>query len=189
MKKFLISAFFVVSFGAYATYNFFTSTTNAQQTSSSNSGATPVIITNTPSGSAPPTNTTPTPVTTVPATVKTTPTKTVTSTPTPTPVVTVPKVPTGQYVNGTYTGSVADAYYGNIQVEAVISGGKLTNVIFLQSPGDRSTSRYINQQAMPQLKAEAIQAQSANVDGVSGASDSSAAFKESLASALSQAKA
>jgi uncharacterized protein with FMN-binding domain len=100
-----------------------------------------------------------------------------------------PAAAKGQYTDGTYTGTAANAYYGNIQVAATISGGKLTNVTFLQYPNDRSTSRFINQQAMPQLKAEAIQAQSANVDGVSGASDSSGAFKESLASALSQAQA
>ena len=115
-----------------------------------------------------------------------TPSKTPTqSAPPPTPA---PK-PKGQYVDGTYTGSVADAYYGNIQVEATVSGGKLTNVTFLQYPSDRSTSRYINSQAMPLLRQEAISAQSANVDGVSGATDSSQAFIESLSSALAQAKA
>jgi uncharacterized protein with FMN-binding domain len=74
-------------------------------------------------------------------------------------------------------------------VKATISGGKLTDVTFLQYPNDRNTSVYINQQAMPQLRAEALQAQSAKVDGVSGASDSSAAFVQSLASALAKAKA
>ena len=185
MKKFLISAFFVVAFGAYATYSNFTNTTNAQQvvavtnTTPSNSSGSAFSVSTTAAGSPPPVNTTsaPTKKTVVPVTVA----------PTPVHTVTVPKAPTGKYVDGTYTGSAANAYYGNIQVEAVISGGKLTNVVFLQSPSDRSTSRFINQQAMPELKAEAIQAQSANVDGVSGASDSSAAFKESLSSALSQA--
>jgi len=93
----------------------------------------------------------------------------------------------GQYKNGTYTGSAADAFYGNIQVQAVISGGKITDVIFLQYPNDRGTSVMINQQAMPYLKQEAIAAQSANVDIVSGATDSSQAFIQSMQSALSQA--
>ncbi|MDR3571670.1 MAG: hypothetical protein P4L81_05775 [Candidatus Pacebacteria bacterium] len=120
------------------------------------------------------------------ASASTQPSKT-TSTPTqaqPTPVA----KPKGQYVDGTYTGSVANAYYGNVQVQAVISGGKLVNVVVLQYPNDRSTSRYINQQAMPILVSEAISAQSANINGVSGASESSPAFAQSLASALSQAK-
>nr|MBI5455512.1 FMN-binding protein [Candidatus Levybacteria bacterium] len=94
----------------------------------------------------------------------------------------------GQYRDGSYTGSVEDAYYGNIQVQAIITGGKITDVIFLQYPNDNKTSRYINGQAMPLLKQEAIQIQSANVSGVSGASATSPAFIASLINALNQAK-
>lgn len=96
--------------------------------------------------------------------------------------------PRGQYKDGTYTGNTADAFYGNIQVQAIVSGGKLTDVRFLQYPNDRRTSIEINTQAMPMLRQEAIQAQSANVNIISGASDTSAAFIQSLGSALSQAK-
>lgn len=94
----------------------------------------------------------------------------------------------GQYKDGTYTGTSADAYYGYIQVKAVISGGKLTDVIFLDHPNDRRESIEINSQAMPLLKQEAIQAQTAQIDGVSGATDTTQAFIESLNSALNQAK-
>src|ERR1035437_6624828 len=66
--------------------------------------------------------------------------------------------------DGQYTGSAADALYGNIQVMAVIQGGKITDVQFLQYPSDRSNSVRINQQAMPYLKQEAITAQSSQVD-------------------------
>ncbi len=93
----------------------------------------------------------------------------------------------GQYKDGTYTGSVEDAYYGNVQVQVTISGGQISDVQFLQYPNDRSTSRIINGQAMPYLKQEAIQAQSANVAGVSGATDTSQAFVASLINALNQA--
>lgn len=110
----------------------------------------------------------------------------------PTPTTSVPATPApkqvGQYKDGTYTGSLADAYYGMVQVEATISGGKISNVTFLQYPNDRSTSRYINSRAIPLLTQEAISAQSANVSGVTGASDTSAAFVESLSNALDQAK-
>ncbi len=94
----------------------------------------------------------------------------------------------GQYKDGTYTGSVQDAFYGNIQVQAVVSGGRITAVNFLQYPNDNGTSQYINSQADPMLAQEAIQAQNANVDIISGASDSSMAFQASLTDALSQAK-
>ena len=91
------------------------------------------------------------------------------------------------YKDGTYTGSVEDAYYGNVQVQAVIQGGKIKQVKFLQYPNDRPNSVAINQQAIPYLQQEAIQAQSAHVSGVSGATDTSIAFVQSLSSALSQA--
>ncbi len=98
-----------------------------------------------------------------------------------------PGVPKGKFADGTYTGSPADAFYGTIQVQATVRNGLLADVQFLQYPNDRDTSRQINGQAMPYLKSEAIQAQSAQVDIVSGATDSSLAFQESLASALQQA--
>ena len=103
--------------------------------------------------------------------------------PLPSPVTTVQ----GQYRDGTYTGSVADAYYGYVQVQAIVSGGKLTNVVFLQHPSDNRTSQNINNQAMPYLTQEAIQAQSAKVNTISGASATSGAFIQSLQAALKQA--
>lgn len=94
---------------------------------------------------------------------------------------------TGSYKDGTYTGSVADAYYGNVQVRATIRSGKITNVTFLQYPDTHATSVEINQQAMPYLQQEAIKAQSSNVNIISGATYTSQAFIQSLGDALSQA--
>lgn len=95
--------------------------------------------------------------------------------------------PRGPYRDGTYTGSVADAYYGNVQVQATIQNGFITDVQFLDYPQDRGTSIYINSQATPLLRQEAIQTQNAQVDTVSGATETSGAFRQSLGSALSQA--
>ncbi len=92
-----------------------------------------------------------------------------------------------QYKDGTYDGDIADAYYGNIQVEVDIKDGQITDVRFLQYPNDRRTSVEINNQAMPYLRQEAIKAQSSRVNVVSGASDTSAAFIQSLSSALAKA--
>ena len=94
----------------------------------------------------------------------------------------------GLYKNGQYNGNIADAYFGNVQVKAIIQSGKLADVQFLSYPNDRNHSISINKYAMPILKSEAIQAQSAKVDIVSGATISSNAFIDSLSSALSQAK-
>ena len=96
--------------------------------------------------------------------------------------------PTSPYKDGTYTGNQADAFYGNIQVQTVISNGKISDIQFIQYPNDRARSIAINTLAIPSLKQEAIQAQNANVNIVSGATDSSNAFIQSLSSALSQAK-
>ena len=94
----------------------------------------------------------------------------------------------GQYKDGSYTGSVADAFYGNVQVRATVSGGKLTDVAFLQYPSEQGHSLEISNYAMPILKSEAITAQSANVDIVSGATQTSEAFQQSLAAALALAR-
>lgn len=108
---------------------------------------------------------------------------------TPAPVPTpAPQKPIGLFANGSYTGNAADAYYGTVQVKAIVKNGQLADVQFLQYPNDRSNSQYINSQAMPLLIQEAIQAQSAQVDGVSGATFTSQAFEQSLATALTLAK-
>lgn len=93
----------------------------------------------------------------------------------------------GRYKDGEYTGLVVDAFYGNVQVKTIINNGYISDVQFLNYPQDRSNSVVINTQAMPILKQEAIQVQSANIDIVSGATATSKAFIESLQSALSQA--
>ena len=107
--------------------------------------------------------------------------------PTPAPTIIIP-VSSGLYRNGSYTGAVADASYGYVQVTAVISGGKLTDVKFLDYPQDRQTSLQKSMRAMPILISEAISIQDSNVNTVSGASFTSQAYRESLGSALAQAK-
>ena len=100
----------------------------------------------------------------------------------------LPVQKSGQYKDGVYTGDSSNAYYGYIQVKATVKNGALADVAFLDYPSDRDTSRRINSRAMPKLRSEAIVAQSAKVSTVSGATDSSGAFRQSLASALIQAK-
>ena len=90
--------------------------------------------------------------------------------------------------DGQYVGDVTDAYYGNVQVEAIIQGGRITNVQFLDFPQDRRTSQRINSYAVPVLQNEAIQSQNAYVDIISGATLTSEAFVQSLQSALNRAK-
>jgi uncharacterized protein with FMN-binding domain len=91
------------------------------------------------------------------------------------------------YSDGVYTGPAADAYYGIIQIQALIKGGRLTALKVLKYPSDRSTSVSINRQALPLLRDEAISAQSADVDIISGATLTSRAFIQSLGGALNKA--
>jgi len=197
MKKFFLSTFVFLASAGYIAYQYLgggsaaaaqspiatVAQTTQTATPSGQSGAIQVVTTTpAPSATVASSQTQSSGTATTPAT---------TPAPATTPVATPAPVPvtkqTGQYKDGTYTGSSADAYYGTVQVQAVVQGGKLVTVNFLQYPSDRNTSRYINSQAMPMLQTEAIQAQSANVSGVSGATDTSAAFVQSLGSALAQA--
>jgi uncharacterized protein with FMN-binding domain len=111
----------------------------------------------------------------------------VTQSPSPSPSLNTSSSTKG-YQDGQFTGNVADAFYGNVQVKTTIKNGQIIDVTFLDYPQDRHTSLEINRQAIPILSQEAIVAQSSNVDIVSGATATSQAFIQSLQSALSQAK-
>jgi uncharacterized protein with FMN-binding domain len=178
MKKFIVA---VIVIGAFVIYSFIYNRSNAV-------AVLPGGLTASGSSSPSPGTSAPSPGTSAPATATPPPassssSSTVTVTPTPT------AAPGAQYKNGSYTGSVADAHWGYIQVQAIIKNGKITDVQFVQYPNDRNRSIEINQYADPQLTSEAVQAQSANVDVITGATDSSEAFIQSLTDALSQAKA
>ncbi|TPL37274.1 FMN-binding protein [Mesorhizobium sp. B2-4-6] len=97
------------------------------------------------------------------------------------------KVAAHGYTDGVYTGPSADAYYGIIQIQALVQGGRVTALKVLKYPNDRRTSVNINRQALPMLRDEAISAQSANVDIISGATLTSKAFIQSLGGALRKA--
>lgn len=93
----------------------------------------------------------------------------------------------GKYKDGTFIGSIEDASYGEVQVEISITDGRISNVIFLKYPNSDPASLYINTEAMPELKSEAIKSQSAQLDGVTGASFTSQSFRDSLRNALVKA--
>jgi uncharacterized protein with FMN-binding domain len=117
------------------------------------------------------------------------------ATPTPAPT-TVPgvsatPVPTAATGGGTAAstkvdGPVVDTRYGPVQVEVVVSGGKISDVVALQLPTGRRSGQ-ISQSAEPILHDEAVQAQSAKIDLVSGATYTSDAYAQSLQAAIDQA--
>jgi len=85
----------------------------------------------------------------------------------------------------TVTGPAVNYSYGVLSVSVTVSGGKITKVAIASiDDGGRMRSQFIDQQAIPILEQEALQAQSATIQGVSGASYTSAGFQQSLQAAL-----
>ena len=87
--------------------------------------------------------------------------------------------------DGTYTGPVINVNYGNVQVKITVSNGKITDAVAVKAPSGKN-DRYTNM-AVPILKAQTLQAQSANIQGVSGASYTSYGWFKSLQGALADA--
>ncbi|MDU0365589.1 FMN-binding protein [Microbacterium sp. KSW4-17] len=90
--------------------------------------------------------------------------------------------------DGTYTGSSANTRYGPVQVQITVSGGSITDVQVPEYPSSNGRDQQINSRALPTLMQETIQAQSAQVDMVSGATYTSTGYRTSLQSALDQAR-
>jgi uncharacterized protein with FMN-binding domain len=87
----------------------------------------------------------------------------------------------------TYNGSAADTDYGPVQVQITVSNGKITAAKVLQVPTESSHDQRINAYAVPILNQEVVQAQSAQVDSVSGATYTSEGYIQSLQSAIDAA--
>ncbi|MHC1557885.1 FMN-binding protein [Actinomycetospora sp. C-140] len=90
---------------------------------------------------------------------------------------------------GTFTGTVADTRWGPVQTRITVAGGRITAVDVVQYPDGNGKDREINADAIPQLVDETVQAQSADIDMVSGATVTSTGYLDSLQSALDQARA
>ncbi|HEV7752015.1 MAG TPA: FMN-binding protein [Baekduia sp.] len=87
----------------------------------------------------------------------------------------------------TVTSDVVPNQYGNVQLRATVSNGKITKIEALQIPQNDRKSAEINAYAEPVLQASALQAQSANIDTVSGATFTSNGYKTALQSVLDKA--
>ncbi|HEY3867826.1 MAG TPA: FMN-binding protein, partial [Actinocrinis sp.] len=89
--------------------------------------------------------------------------------------------------SGSFTGTAADTIFGPVQVRATVAGGKLTAVTVLQVPDRGGYEQNIVATDVPQLTSEALSAQSAHIESVSGATYTSQGYMQSLQSALDQA--
>ena len=88
-------------------------------------------------------------------------------------------------INGTFTGPSVNVNYGNVQVKITVLNGRITDAVAVKAPTGKN-DRYTNM-AVPILKAQTLKAQSANIQGASGASYTSYGWFTSLQGALAQA--
>lgn len=89
--------------------------------------------------------------------------------------------------SGTFTGQAVDTRWGPVQVQITVVNGKITNAEAVQYPQGNPRDQEINSFALPQLAQEALQAQSAQIDAVSGATVTSEGYISSLQSAIDAA--
>src|SRR4029077_13518510 len=94
---------------------------------------------------------------------------------------TTPPAATGTCTGQTVDGPTVNTRWGPVQVEAVVSStGQICDVDAIQSPNDHGRSVRINQQALPILHDEVMDAQSASIDNVSGATITTRGYQQSL---------
>lgn len=98
-----------------------------------------------------------------------------------------PKSGTSSTSAKTVTGDAAPTRYGPVQVAVTFSGQKITRIQVLEYPTETGRDQEINSYAIPQLNQQAMSAQSANIDGVSGATYTSEGYQQSLQSAIDKA--
>lgn len=89
--------------------------------------------------------------------------------------------------DGIVLGPALANQYGTVQVQVAMSGGKIAEVRAVRLPDGDGTSQEINRDAAPRLKQQALEAQSAAIDGVSGATYTSDGYRQSLQAALDRA--
>ncbi len=101
------------------------------------------------------------------------------------PATTAPTTASKTSINGTFTGPSINVNYGNVQVKITVVNGRITDAVAVVAPSGKN-DRYTNM-AVPILKAQTLKAQSANIQGASGASYTSYGWHTSLQGALAQA--
>jgi uncharacterized protein with FMN-binding domain len=89
--------------------------------------------------------------------------------------------------SSTYTGDSASTRWGPVQVQISVANGTVTDVSVIDYPSGNGKDQQINARALPVLVQETLEAQSADIDMVSGATVTSEGYLESLQSALDQA--
>jgi uncharacterized protein with FMN-binding domain len=89
--------------------------------------------------------------------------------------------------SGTFLGAAYQTQYGAVQVSVTVKSGKITKVAVPIYPNSQPRDVMINSQAIPMLEQEVMQAQSSNINNITGASFTAQGFYMSLVSALGKA--
>ncbi|MBI4313147.1 MAG: FMN-binding protein [Chloroflexi bacterium] len=203
MRKYLqLAVVFIIFFSAV----FFRHVTEAEprpfQRASSPDGGAPRAM---PTPTVPPAQTpTPAPALPAAATVPPTATATPTETPLPSPTATVPTIITeattsavktwptlfvdSVFNDGAFTGKPARTTYGNLQVQVVMHDGKIEDILTPEYPVRTPTSEKMSREIIPQLRAQALALQDWDVDVVSGATQTSQAFKKAMVYSLRESE-
>lgn len=148
-----------------------------QPSAPSSSGASGSSGTSPQSGSAPSTSS---PPSSAPSSAKS-------SAPSSAPAAPKSSAPAPAATTKTVTGDAADTRYGPVQLAVTFNGKKITQIQVLEYPTETGRDQEINSYAIPQLNQQAMSAQSANIDGVSGATYTSQGYQQSLQSAIDKA--
>jgi uncharacterized protein with FMN-binding domain len=82
------------------------------------------------------------------------------------------------------TGALEKYGYGELAVRVTVSGNRITNVTVPSVQTADPTSQQITAQAIPMLRSQVLAADSAGINGVSGATFTSQAYEQSLQAAL-----
>ncbi|WP_211270962.1 FMN-binding protein [Streptomyces yerevanensis] len=98
-----------------------------------------------------------------------------------------PKTTSAAPTTRTVTGATAQTKYGPVQVRITLTGSRITGATAVRSPDGTPRSKDISSTAIPELNQETLEAQSADIDTVSGATYTSAGYEQSLQSALDRA--
>lgn len=184
-----------IAFAAFSTlaalvllFSYPTSTGQSGTTTAEAVSSATVVTGGQPGGAAIGTGQGPDPVGTGPSTTGAAPTDTAQPTPSATTGSTSPAPETlSTAAPVTVNGAQEMTHYGIVQVQVVITGGAITDVTALEYPQTERKDIQINNRALPLLRAQVLSAQSAHIDGVSGATFTTDGYRTSLQSALDAA--
>lgn len=109
-------------------------------------------------------------------------------TPAPAPIpTTIFPATAGNLHDGIWTGSVVQTNWGPIEIQITVAGGKINDVVALQYPTSRSRSLQISRYSLPIFEEQVISRQTANIDSVSGATQTARGFRQAVQTAMQRA--